>query len=187
MTEKLKEAIIFATEKHFGDYRKFTKVPYITHPMEALAITAEMTEDEDTLIAAVLHDTVEDTDATIEEIRDRFGDRVAFLVGCETEKKRKDLPAADTWELRKQETIEELSRVSDVEAKKIALGDKLSNVRAMTRDYRTVGDRLWARFNQHDPEKQGWYYRGMANAMKELKDYPAWQEYDRLVTELFGK
>jgi myo-inositol-1(or 4)-monophosphatase len=67
----------------------------------------------------------------------------------------------------------------------IALGDKLSNVRAIYRDYQALGDKLWDRFNQKDKSEHGWYYRSIADATKELSKYPAWQEYERLVSILF--
>ena len=62
-------AIIFATRAHSGTYRKGTNIPYIVHPIEAAAIVSSITADPDMIAAAVLHDVVEDTDATVEEIR----------------------------------------------------------------------------------------------------------------------
>ena len=186
MSDVLKKAILFATEKHMGVFRKGTKTPYITHPMEAMAIVSTMTDDEEVLAAAVLHDTVEDTDATAEEITRLFGERVGRLVAAETENKREDLPPGATWEIRKRETIEDVRKAADLDVKRIALGDKLSNMRAMARDYRVLGNSLWERFNQKDKRMQGWYYRSLCDAMEELRDTAAWKEYDALVKEVFG-
>ena len=85
---KLDHAIKFATDAHAGQKRKMTNTPYILHPLEAAAIVASITTDEDVICAAVLHDTVEDTDVKAETIRSEFGDRVAELVSAETENKR---------------------------------------------------------------------------------------------------
>lgn len=85
-------AIIFATRAHSGTYRKGTHIPYIVHPIEAAAIVATMTDDPDMIAAAVLHDVVEDTDATAEDIRLFFNDHIAKLVEAESENKRKELP-----------------------------------------------------------------------------------------------
>ena len=97
MGELLDRAIVYAVKAHEGQFRKGTDIPYILHPLEAAAIVGTMTADEAVIAGAVLHDAVEDTDATVEEIRERFGERVAALVAAESEDKRSDLPAASTW------------------------------------------------------------------------------------------
>ena len=178
-------AIIFATRAHSGTYRKGTKIPYIVHPIEAASIVATMTDDPDMIAAAVLHDVVEDTDATLEEIRFFFNDHIAKLVEAESENKRKDLPPQETWMVRKMETLTFLREEADREAKILALADKLSNMRAVHRDQKTIGDQLWERFNEKSKEKHGWMYRQVAEALSELKDTFAWQEYDRLVKKTF--
>ena len=174
-------AIVFATRAHSGTYRKGTSIPYIVHPIEAAAIVSTMTADPDMIAAAVLHDVVEDTDATVEEISFFFNERIARLVEAESENKRKDLPPQETWMVRKMETLEFLRTKADREAKILALADKLSNMRAIHRDQNTVGDKLWERFNEKDKSKHGWMYRQVANALSELSDTFAWQEYDELV------
>ena len=178
-------AIIFATRAHSDTYRKGTNIPYIVHPIEAAAIVSTITADQDMIAAAVLHDVVEDTDATVEEIRFFFNDHIARLVEAESEDKRKDLPPQETWMVRKMETLEFLKTQADREAKILALADKLSNIRAIHRDQNTVGDRLWERFNEKDKSKHGWRYRQVANALSELSDTFAWQEYDELVRKTF--
>jgi myo-inositol-1(or 4)-monophosphatase len=178
-------AIVFATRAHSGTYRKGTSIPYIVHPIEAAAIVSTMTDDPDMIAAAVLHDVVEDTDATVEEIRFFFNRRIAKLVEAESENKRKDLPPQETWMLRKMETLEFLRNEADREAKILALADKLSNMRAIHRDQNTIGDQLWERFNEKDKAKHGWMYRQVANALSELSDTFAWQEYDDLVRKTF--
>ncbi len=178
-------AIVFATRAHSGTYRKGTNIPYIVHPIEAAAIVSTMTDDPDMIAAAVLHDVVEDTDATVEEISFFFNERIAKLVEAESEDKRKDLPPQETWMVRKMETLEFLRNYADREAKILALADKLSNMRAIHRDQNTVGDKLWERFNEKDKAKHGWMYRQVAGALSELSDTFAWQEYDELVRKTF--
>lgn len=178
-------AIVFATRAHSGTYRKGTNIPYIVHPIEAAAIVATITDDPDMIAAAVLHDVVEDTDATVDEIRLFFNDRIADLVEAESEDKRKDRPAQETWMVRKMETLEFLRNEADRDAKILALADKLSNMRAIHRDQNTIGDKLWERFNEKDKSKHGWMYRQVAIALSELSDTFAWQEYDELVRKTF--
>ena len=90
--ELVSEAISFAVKAHDGMRRKKSKSPYILHPMEAAVIVGTMTDDQDLIAAAALHDVVEDTDVTIKEIEEKFGARVKELVSAETENKRPDLP-----------------------------------------------------------------------------------------------
>ena len=178
-------AIIFATRAHSGTYRKGTSIPYIVHPIEAAAIVSTITDDPDMIAAAVLHDVVEDTDATVDEIRLFFNERIANLVEAESENKRKNLPPQETWMIRKMETLEFLRNKADRDAKILALADKLSNMRAIHRDQNIVGDLLWERFNEKDKSKHGWMYRQVAEALSELSDTFAWQEYDELARTTF--
>ncbi len=182
----VEEAVALAAGAHRGQKRKGEDLPYILHPLEVMLITASMTAEPEVLAAAVLHDTVEDTPVTAEEIRERFGERTAALVASETEDKRADLPPEDTWEIRKKESLDRLAKERDPGVKILWLSDKLSNMRAIARHRRAEGDAVWKRFHQTDPARQKWYYESIARILDDLKDHPAWQEYDRLVKEAFG-
>ncbi len=146
---KIEKAVIFATRAHAGKCRKGKDKPYILHPIEAMAIVKQFTDDEDVLAAAVLHDTVEDTSVTVERLEKEFGPRVAVLVASVSEDKKKERTAESTWKERKQETIDGLKNASR-DTKLLCLGDKLSNLREMSEDYADIGDELWERFNQKD-------------------------------------
>lgn len=180
-------AICFAVERHSGQTRKLSQAPYILHPLEAAAIVGTMTEDEEVLAAAVLHDTIEDTDTMPEEISAAFGKRVMALVYCETEDKRDNLPPEATWRVRKEETLAILHNTKDISVKMMWLGDKLSNVRSLARQYDSVGNKLWDSFHQKDPVEQEWYYRSIINGLSELKDYPAYREFVMLVDKIFSE
>lgn len=178
-------AAVFATAAHSGMTRKGNRIPYLAHPIEAAAIMAELTEDEELIAAAVLHDVIEDTEVTLEEVREYFGERIAYYVNGESEDKRRELPPERTWMLRKQETITFLREEADQNARMLALADKLSNLRSIERDEKVLGDRLWERFHQRDKAMHGWMYRQIAEALRGLQEYPAWQEYDRLIRKVF--
>lgn len=184
---KTEKAILFALEAHDGVKRKGKDRPYILHPLEVLTIVGSLTEDEDVLAAAVLHDTVEDTAVTIEDIEREFGVRVAELVGAESENKRPDRPPAETWQLRKQETVERVGK-ADRDAKLICLGDKLANLREIGRDYAALHDELWERFSQKDKTKLAWYYRSICDILEaEFGAIPPIREYRVLLKEVFGE
>jgi len=178
-------AVAYATEKHSGQTRKLVKIPYILHPMEVTAIAGTMTEDQDTLAACILHDTVEDTDATLEEIEELFGKRVMLIVMTETEEKRENLPPSETWKLRKDETLNMLQHTKDRSVKILWLSDKLSNIRSFYRELRADGNKLWSHLNQKDPAAHEWYYRSIAEALSELKDFDAYREYIETVDKVF--
>ena len=183
-TTLLDRAIIFAVRAHAGTERRGKGFPYIVHPMEAVEIVATMTRDQELLAAAALHDTVEDTDVTIEQIRTEFGDRIASLVASESDTMPEGVSEEDSWHARKQAAIDRLARASH-DAKMVALGDKLSNMRAIARDYAQQGDLLWNLFHAKDPKDHEWHYRGLAASLSELRDTFAYKEFENLINQVF--
>jgi Guanosine polyphosphate pyrophosphohydrolases/synthetases len=185
-TNLLDRAIVFAVRAHAGTERRGKGFPYIVHPMEAMEIVATMTADQELLAAAALHDTVEDTNVTVEELRAEFGDRIAGLVAAESDAFVEGVSEEDSWHSRKQAAIDRLARAPH-DAKMVALGDKLSNMRAIARDYAVQGDALWSIFHAKDPKDHEWHYRGLADSLRELEDSFAFQEFERLINEVFAK
>ena len=181
-TSLFDKAVKFAVEAHSGTERRCKGYPYIIHLMEAAAIVATMTNDQELLAAAVLHDTVEDTDVTIEQIRELFGDRVAELVQHETA----PLDESLTWREKKTAQLKQLADAPH-DSKIVALGDKFSNMSGIALDYRQIGDEVWKRFHAPNgkPDVE-WYYRSLADAMSELSYTLAYQEYVKLLEEVFG-
>ena len=184
-TELLDRAIVFAVRAHGGTERRGKGFPYIVHPMEAVEIVATMTNDPELLAAAVLHDTVEDTDVTVEQLRAEFGERVASLVAVESDEPHEHRDSIDNWRDRKQTAIDRIAAGSR-DAKIVALGDKLSNMRAIARDYAIQGDKLWSIFHSNDRKDHEWHYRGLAESLRELQDTFAYQEFEYLIKQVFG-
>ena len=185
-TELLDRAIVFAVQAHAGTERRGKGFPYIVHPMEAMEIVATITPDQELLAAAALHDTVEDTDVTVEEIRAQFGERIASLVAAESDEMPAGVSEEDSWHARKKAAIDRLAAAPH-DAKIVALGDKLSNMRAIARDYAVKGDELWKIFHASDPKDHEWHYRGLAHSLRELSDTFAFQEFEALIDQVFGK
>lgn len=181
-TDFLDCAIEFAVRAHAGTERRGKGFPYVVHPLEAMAIVATMSSDQELLAAAVLHDTVEDTDVTIEQISAEFGERVAALVAADTcpLKNKKGC----SWHDRKQAAIDLIANASH-DSKIVALGDKLSNMRAIARDYTVQGDNLWNLFSVHDRSEHEWHYRELAQALSELSDTFAYKEFEKLINLVF--
>ena len=185
LSSLLCQATRLAAQAHDGAYRKGGRAPYLLHVMETAEIVGTMTEDEDVLAAAVLHDVLEDTSVTEEELRETVGGHVTGLVLAVSENKRRERPAEMTWRLRKQESVERLLKEPRLEVKMIALGDKLSNIRALQRDYGILGEQVWERFNNKSKAEQGWYYQAVTDALQDLNVYPVWHELANLVWEVF--
>ena len=185
--ELVSEAICFAAKAHDGMRRKQSDMPYIMHPLEAAVIVSTMTDDRHVISAAVLHDVVEDTTVTLDEIEEKFGKRVAELVASETEDKRAELPPEETWRIRKEESLAELKNSADIGVLMVWLGDKLANMRAIYRDFKAEGNAMWQRFNQTDVSEQAWYYCSIVTLTKALSDTSAWLEYKTLTELVFGK
>lgn len=184
-TSFLDKAIKFAVDAHAGTERRGKGFPYIVHPMEAMEIVATISADQELLAAAALHDTVEDTDVTFEQIEELFGARVAHLVHSESDVVMEGAEE-DTWHARKQAAIDRLAAASH-DAKIVALGDKLSNMRAIARDYQMKGDALWNIFHAPNgkPDHE-WHYRGLAASLRELEDTFAYKEFVSLIDKVFN-
>lgn len=178
------QAAVFAANAHDGATRKGSRIPYIVHPMEAAAIAATLTDDPHVVAAAMLHDVMEDCGVSFEELRARFGERVATLVRDESQSEGPDSRAP--WSLRKREAVRRLARGSR-DAMIICLSDKLSNMRAIYRDVLREGDSVFLRFNQHDKRQHAWYYRSCAALMEgELGQTMAFRELSQLIAQVFS-
>lgn len=184
---KVSEAICFATEAFDGKIRKGDGGPAIFHSIEAASVVQEICGDEDTVCAAVLHDTVEDAGITIEQIREKFGERVAFLVASETEEKYRSRSSEETWQQRKEESLKVLMSTDDQGIHAMWLGDKLSNIRSFARLKKRYGDNMWQFFNQKDPMKHKWYYETIASELDAFSDTSCYNEYISLLKNIFGE
>src|SRR5581483_470219 len=157
------DAIEFAARAHAGQYRKGTRIPYILHPLSVARILIECDASDDVVIAAVLHDIVEDTKITLADVRAEFGDDVARLVEGMSEPNR-----SDTWENRKQATLDYLETAPQ-DVLLIEIADKLDNIRGMRQDVEQDGAATWERFTR-GYEKQKWYHGELVKVFQRKLD-----------------
>lgn len=183
-TSLLDTAIKFAVDAHKGAERRGKGFPYIIHPMEATEIVSTMTSDQELLAAAMLHDCIEDTPVTYDQIKDEFGKRVADLVRSESDIVVENKTESESWHERKQAAIDRIAN-SSRDAKIVAMGDKLSNMRAINRDYKEIGDKLWDKFHVTDKSEHKWHYVGLLHSLDELQDTFAYKEFEKLLKEVF--
>jgi (p)ppGpp synthase/HD superfamily hydrolase len=163
------KAIDFAVKKHNSSddpYRKGSKIPYIVHPIGVMNILFKECADTNVIIAGILHDTVEDTDTTLEEIEKEFGKEVKNLVdhASEPEHLKKQKDQKKNWQERKNHTINAL-KIADRNSKLVTCADKLDNIRSM--DENIINhEHLWPKFNA-PKEKIEWYYHSILDALKQ--------------------
>ena len=185
-TALVDKAIKFAVDAHANTERRGKGFPYVIHVLEAMEIVASITNDPELLAAAALHDTVEDTTVTLEQIRSEFGERVASIVCNESDVIEEGASQTASWRARKESAISRLAKAPR-ESKIVALGDKLSNMRAIARDYRRQGDKLWSIF--HAPGGKSdheWHYRGLAESLSDLTGTDAYKEFTEHIKSVFG-
>ena len=174
-------AFNFAAEKHSGQIRKASTIPYITHLMGVASLVLEAGGDEDSAIAALLHDVVEDCGGMpmLTEVRRQFGSRVAKIVdGC-TDAYTEPKPP---WRDRKEKYIRRL-KTEDADTRLVSAADKLNNVRSILSDYRVIGESVWLRF-AGGREGTLWYYRTLLNVFLRHKRNRITQELELAVNEL---
>jgi GTP pyrophosphokinase len=181
LTSRFEEALVLATHLHADQTRKGTPIPYIAHLLSVTALVLEAGADEDTAIAALLHDAVEDQGGleTLDDIRRRFGERVARIVDECSDAYTIPKPP---WRARKEAYIAHLQEASP-EARLVSLADKLHNARSILRNLRQEGDRVWEKFTGG---KAGtlWYYRTLVETLRPLEDNFLMDELARVVNEI---
>jgi (p)ppGpp synthase/HD superfamily hydrolase len=177
----IEKARSLAMKAHSGQTRKLSPIPYFSHTEGVAQILCEAGLAPEVIAAGYLHDTVEDTDVTIEEIGIKFGPQVANLVAGNTEDKTK------SWEERKAHTIQELKTAS-FEVKCLVAADKLDNLRSLIEESKNSSKDMWSLFAR-GKDKQSWYYKGIANALFEnvnVDDIPHFFHlYKELVYDFF--
>jgi (p)ppGpp synthase/HD superfamily hydrolase len=174
-------AFNFAAEKHAGQTRKASTIPYIAHLMGVASLVLEFGGDEDLAIAALLHDVVEDCGGApmLKEVRRRFGPRVAKIVdGCTDS----DTYPKPPWRERKETYIRHL-KTADAETRLVSAADKLNNVRSILSDYRNVGEVVWERFNG-GRDGTLWYYRALLEEFLRRKPNRLIRELELAIKEL---
>ncbi len=187
MRSKIDEAVLFAVRSHEGQTRRIVNTPYILHPLEVASIMARLTDDEDAIAAALLHDVVEDAGVPLTEIEEKFGSRVRDLVAVISENKRPDRPAGETWLVRKEESLARLKAADDPDVRKLWLSDKLSNMRSFYQSYNRMGDAVFLYFHRPERAAQSWYYRSVLEALASLSGTEAYEELEDLILRVFGE
>jgi (p)ppGpp synthase/HD superfamily hydrolase len=165
----ISRALVFAAEHHQHQFRKGSRIPYMSHLLNVCRILADNNCSDEILAAALLHDVVEDTEVTIEEVELRFGKQVAEIVRGATELdklEKKSIEKESSWQERKEHTLHFLEHEATIDQLLVSCADKLDNLRSILHDHERIGEAVWQRFNA-SKEKQSWYYGSIADVMAE--------------------
>jgi (p)ppGpp synthase/HD superfamily hydrolase len=185
LTDRFADALGYAEKLHRNQTRKGNDIPYVAHLLAVAATVLEWGGDEDTAIAALLHDAVEDQGglATAQVIRERFGESVADLVLACTDSISEDPSQKPPWEARKRAYIAKLAR-ADRQVALITAADKLHNLTAIVRDVRTYGSKTLSRFNA--PDRLLWYYTSVIETLAAHEVPAPLDELEARARELAG-
>jgi len=181
LTPQFEDALVYAARIHALQKRKGTTIPYISHLLAVTALVLESGGDADEAIAALLHDAAEDQGgrARLEDIRRRFGDRVAEIVAGCTDTFDEPRPP---WLERKMAYIRHIPEASQA-VRRVALADKLHNVRCILTDFRAIGNKVFERFNA-DKRSELDYYRSLVSAFRASDGNGLLLQLDRAVSDL---
>lgn len=187
LTGRFAAAFALAWAVHGTQRRKKTGIPYMAHVMSVAALALEHGADEDVAMAALLHDTVEDSEdgeSTREVIEDQFGGRVAGIVmACSDAVAVSGRPKPD-WRERKETYLHHLATDADADALLVSACDKVHNARSILADLRTDGDAVWQRFTVSDPRAQLWYYTSVLDILRRRLPGPLTSELGDIVTAI---
>lgn len=156
-TERLDKALRRAAWAHEQQqqHRKGSDIPYIIHPVGVMMIASNVTDDEDVLIACLLHDILEDVSADIYDeaiMSGDFGERVVAIVKDVTHN------GSDDWHERSNEYLRHLEQNASAEAVIVSASDKIHNLLSVLSDYEEYGEALWDRFTTKNSADQVWWY-----------------------------
>lgn len=179
----IEKALMYAVLAHSGQVRKGKPTePAIVHPLAVAEILRQYGADDNVIAAAYLHDVPEDTNRTLEDIKNNFGEDIEHLVDVASE-----LDKTKTWEQRKSEKIEKM-RTKSLREKLIIIADKISNIEDLGRIFKEKGCVDFSAFKR-GKDKQEWYYRSIYESLiyNEDKENPLFIRLENGINSVFGR
>jgi (p)ppGpp synthase/HD superfamily hydrolase len=187
-SQRINKAIRVATYLHRNQTRRGTDIPYIAHPFAVFLILCEYTDDEDVLIAGLLHDVLEDADPReydADKLRNDFGGQILQIVQNVSEQKNGDISKGDaksSWKARKEAYLDHLRSVGE-ESLWVSTADKIHNLSSTIEDLKMDGGVVWTKFNAPKAE-QLWFYGEFCSIVKSRTKNPIVQKLDSLFQEV---
>jgi len=172
----VEKAARIATVAHSGQVRKSDGSPYIVHPYMCATILLQHNTQDEVVAAALVHDVLEDTEITEQELREVLGDRVVDIVTHVSEDKSKE------WEERKKGYVA-MVREASQEVKLVSVADKVHNMQSVLFEYEKKGEDVWNVFSR-GKEKKLWFDELCLAMFKETLEHPLVDEYEKLVEKM---
>jgi (p)ppGpp synthase/HD superfamily hydrolase len=181
LTDRFTQALTYATHLHTHQLRKGSTITYISHLLSVAALVLEDGGDEDSAIAALLHDAIEDQGGlpTRIQIHQQFGDYVTQLIDACTES---DTYPKPSWKQRKLQYLQQLQHIPD-DAIRITLADKLHNARSILRDLQISPEQTWQKFNA-PPADILWFYQSCLTILQKRSQSPMVKELQQIISQL---
>ncbi len=180
LTPKIEKAVQKASSLHQKQLRKGQPIPYISHLFSVAIILSEFTDDENIIAAGILHDAIEDTNYTAEELENDFGSEVKKMVLGVSEEKYHD-GVKIGWQERKQKYLQCL-KDDDFGSLMVCVADKIHNLMSLMNDYKIKGEQVWDNFNA-SKEKKMWYYGETLKIIGEKLNNPIVEKYIKVYEE----
>ncbi len=173
--KKFEQAFLYACEAHRTQTRKNSHTAFIAHPIAVASLLIECDFEEDVIVAALLHDVVEDQGGKLrlDDIRNIFGQYVAELVAVCSDSMRNIGEEKEDWDKRKKRYYEQLD-FGPIEALQISCADKIHNLRSIVSDYDISGDVIWSSFSA-SPDEMWRYYRRLQTLYAQRGVHPRLQ------------
>ncbi|MDO8530126.1 MAG: HD domain-containing protein [bacterium] len=185
LTDKIQRAIIKSSILHQNQTRKDNPFPFISHPYSVAFILSNYTNDEDIIVAGLLHDVLEDVpDYSDEDMKKEFGEKVYEIVKGVSEKKDpndKNPDSVGSWKKRKDGYLDNLKK-DGLGAMMVCCADKIHNLSSLMEAYKEQGESLWAKFNAPE-DKKIWFYSEVLKILQERLDNPIVKELERVYGE----
>jgi (p)ppGpp synthase/HD superfamily hydrolase len=189
LSERFTRAVDYSRTLHI-ERRKGTEIPYMAHLLGVASLVmgesgrVDFPVTEDMVIAALLHDAVEDYGGTprLKDVEFNFGSNVARMVEGLSDTLSEDSSNKEPWEERKKSYLDRL-RNEPRDVQLISAADKLYNAQSVLTDYRRIGDEIWRRFKR-GPTEQLWYFNELLTVFKSNRTNEIVDELDRVVREL---
>jgi (p)ppGpp synthase/HD superfamily hydrolase len=174
--ELLEKAHRLMLKAHGQQVRKTDGSPYVIHPMMVAKKLARLNFPDEVIAAAMIHDILEDTDITEQQLRQELGDEVVDIILPLSEDKKLE------WEDRKKEYIHDVKNGS-ASTKAVSIADKIHNLESIIETHKTMGSDIWTKFNRNKEQKM-WFEREMLKAFQESWDHPMIAEYEKLLRQV---
>jgi len=175
---KIYDAIHTAIQAHENQIRKLDQDIYVAHPLEVGMILAKYGMSDEVICAGILHDTVEDTDMTLDMIEAQFGTLVRTYVNYCSENDK-----SLTWRERKEQYLSQIQE-APIDVLFIVCVDKLTNITSIYRNLDTLGNELWDNFNAGF-ESQKWYYSEILDRLHPISYHPLYKQLNHYVSLVF--